>query len=168
MKTPFTLTLDKPADFQLVQQVHLLKVKVHYHFVSIGNKKMMFKFNLSLAITGVVFGLTLLAAPSAANAQCGYGGGGLYSAAPAYSYGSSRAPSYRYSNNYYAPSWGSNQSFYGGNVNNVRQDRMRKALTLAAVAGVAIALSNNDDRDRHNRNRNRNSGNRNRNHHHHR
>ena len=108
----------------------------------------MFKFNLGIVVTGVVFGLALLAAPSSAKAECPYGGG--YGYAPTYP---SYAPSYGYRN---VPAYGSNQNFYGPSAYDVRRARTRSVLTTAAVVGAAIAISsNNNNRNRSSRNRKR-------------
>lgn len=103
----------------------------------------MTQFKLKTAALGIaILGLAMLVSPTSAKAQCAYSSGFSY-----------------------APSYGYNQRYYGG-YSNAGNPRLRRAQTLATVAGVVIAASNNDN----NRNRgsrshsgggNRNGGNRN-------
>ena len=101
--------------------------------VSIGEETMI-NLNLGKVALGVVFGITMLAISSSAEAQCPYSGG----------YGGS----YQYGNSYYAPSYGYNRGYYGGGYYNAGRPRLRRALAVAVVAGAVVAVANNDNRSR--------------------
>jgi len=96
-------------------------------------------FKLRTAALGIaILGLAAFAAPTTAKAQCPYSGG----------YGGYYAPSYGYSQSYYGGG-----GYYGGGYYNYGRPRLRRALTVAAVAGVIVAASNNDNRRRSSRSR---------------
>jgi len=110
---------------------------------------MKLNFNLGLAVFGLVLGLAMLATPSSAEAQC-YGNGFNYGTTYGYTYA---APAYGYytSNYAVAPVYGyGNQGLYSGwGYTNPRAVRVRRAIAVAAVAGIVVAAANSNGRNRH-------------------
>ena len=145
LKTTFSNSNLKRRAIETGTTIAITSVENSLHSTLSLQGKMMFRFKFGIPVLGIALGLFMFAAPSSAEAQCGYSGGYSSYYAPSYGYGNYYAPSYGYSNNYYAPSYG---YYGGGGYYNPRVQRVRRAVSLAVVAGAVIAISNNSSRNR--------------------